>query len=251
MKKAVVLTYNTTSKSAKYLTQQLEGRMITHMEEIRPDECMINWGGGYFPSRAWHREWLNKPSAICNAVDKLVAFHLFKEHGVQRPFWTSQHEIVRRWLQEGSIVVARQTSTGMMGQGISLLTTPSTPIPSAKFFTKHVQHDKEYRVHIFKGMVINLGYKRQLRQEANLLIRNADEYNWDFYYTSTVPYPVIHEAIAAVQSLGLDFGAADVGYQTNRSQAWVFEVNTAPGIGHHTITKYAQHITRYLRSLYD
>lgn len=249
MKKAVVLAYKPTSKSARYLTEHLEGRMIVEREPIQPNECIINWGGGHFHSSGWQPEWLNKPSLIEQAVEKLVAFRLFKEHGVQRPFWTTEPNVVRRWLQEGCNVVVRQTSTGMMGRGISILNPGSTAIPSAEFYTKHVGHDDEYRVHVFKGLIINIGVKVAMRREANRLVRNADERNWDFQHVEHAPFPVCRAGMKAIEALGLDFGAADIGYKTSTNDTWVFEVNTAPGVGHNTITCYANAIRRYLRSI--
>lgn len=249
MKTAVILTYKATSKSAKYLTQHLEGRMITERVPIRPTECLINWGGGTFPSRDWNPEWLNKPSRICNAVEKLTAFQLFHGADVPHPAWTFHGSVAKQWLEAGHIVLARATATGMMGQGISLLNNPRQEIPSAAFYSKHVKHTEEYRVHVFKGMLVNLGKKEQLRPNANMMVRNADERNWDFIHVEEAPYPVIEAGIAAVVALGLDFGAADVGFRSQDNKAYVFEVNSAPGVGHNTITRYANVFRRYLRTL--
>jgi hypothetical protein len=249
MKEAVILSYKATSKSARYLTQHLEGRMITQRETIQPDECIINWGGGMFPSRDWNPEWLNKPNKIENAVEKIKAFQLFAGADVPHPAWTFHISVARQWLESGYTVLARQTSTGMMGKGISLLNTPRQPIPAAEFYSKHVQHTLEYRVHVFRGMVINLGMKIQLRPNANMMVRNADERDWDFTHVVDAPFAVQQAGVAAVQALGLDFGAADVGFRRSDGKAYVFEVNSAPGVGHNTITRYAHVFQRYLRTL--
>ena len=249
MKRAVILSYNATSKSAKYLTSHLDGRMITQREPIAPDECIINWGGGYFSARDWSREWLNHPHKIINAVEKLKAFQLFAGADVPHPAWTFHISIARQWLENGNVVLARQTSSGMMGQGISLLNPNCREVPSAEFYSKHVNHTLEYRVHVFKGILLNLGMKVQLRPGANMMVRNADERDWDFTHVTDAPFPVIQAGIAAVQALGLDFGAADVGYRSSDGKAFVFEVNSAPGTGHYTITKFADVFKRYLRSL--
>ncbi|MNY81884.1 hypothetical protein D3C86_2236870 [compost metagenome] len=44
----------------------------------------------------------------------------------------------------------------------------------------------------------------------------------------------------AVNALGLDFGAADVIWNDHRKQAFVLEVNTAPGLTGTTLEKYAK-----------
>lgn len=249
MKRAVVLTYDSDSKGAKSLTSHLDGRMIRHREILRDNECLINWGSGHSSGQGWKSEWLNKPAAVCRAVDKLEAFWCFAHDWVPHPLWTRDVDDVRSWLQSGYTVLSRATSSGMMGQGISILNTPSASIPSAEFYAKHVQHSEEYRVHVFKELVCNLGRKVALRPGANMMVRNADEHNWDFEYVSTAPFPVLQAGLKAVMSLGLDFGAADVGYRQRDNTAWVFEVNSAPGVGHYTITKYAEVMLSYLRSL--
>lgn len=249
MKRAVILTYKATSKSAKYLTNHLEGRMIIQRESIRPDECLINWGGGLFSSRDWSPEWLNNPSKVVNCVEKIKAFQLFAGADVPHPAWTFHGSIARQWLDAGHTILARATSTGMMGRGISLLNNPRQQIPEAEFYTKHIMHTDEYRVHVFKGMLVNLGKKVQLRPNANMMVRNADERDWDFEHVETAPYPVIQAGIAAVEALGLDFGAADVGFRARDNKAYVFEVNSAPGVGHNTITKFANVFRQYLRRL--
>ena len=249
MKKAVILSYKATSKSAKYLTQHLEGRMITARETIRPDECIINWGGGQFSSRDWKAEWLNHPTNIANAVEKLTAFQLFSGADVPHPAWTFHISVAKRWLEDGHVVLARRTQSGMMGQGISLLNNPRQEIPSAEFYSKHVQHDEEYRVHVFNGMLVNIGKKVALRPNANMMVRNADEREWDFQHVETAPHEVLTVGISAVMALGLNFGAADVGFRRRDSKSYVFEVNSAPGVGHNTITRYANVFRRYLRTL--
>ena len=249
MKHAVVLTYDSTSESAKSLTQHLDGRMIARRENIAANECIINWGSGYTSARDWNLEWLNNPLSITNAVEKLRAFQLFAGADVPHPPWTFHLTIAQRWLEDGHRVLARQTSTGMMGQGISLLSNPRQTIPSAEFYSKHVNHDEEYRVHVFRGMLVNLGQKVALRPNANMYVRNADERDWDFVHVEEAPFEVITAGIAAVQALGLHFGAADVGYRCRDHRAFVFEVNSAPGTGHNTITRYAEVFLRYLRTL--
>ena len=249
MKKAVILSYKASSKSARYLTQHLEGRLITRRETIPPNECIINWGGGIFSSNNWNPEWLNHPAKIANAVEKIKAFQLFAGADVPHPAWTFHGSVAKQWLENGYTVLARQTSTGMMGQGISLLNNPRQAVPSAEFYSKHVKHDEEYRIHVFRGLLVNIGKKVPLRPNANMMVRNADERDWDFRHVEEAPFEVIQAGLAAVQALGLDFGGADVGYRRQDRKAYVFEVNSAPGTGHNTITSYARVFNRYLRAL--
>ncbi|MNN94301.1 hypothetical protein D3C81_2129010 [compost metagenome] len=57
-----------------------------------------------------------------------------------------------------------------------------------------------------------------------------------------VPKDVLDQAVKAVASLGLDFGAADVIYNDRQKKAYVLEVNTAPGLSGSTLDGYTQRL---------
>jgi D-alanine-D-alanine ligase-like ATP-grasp enzyme len=48
-------------------------------------------------------------------------------------------------------------------------------------------------------------------------------------------------------ALGLDFGAADVLFNARRNQAYVLEVNTAPGLEGQTVNDYAEAFKEMIR----
>lgn len=245
MKKAAIYPYKRTSEGAKCLAEHLEGRLIHDLSSLRDNEIVINWGAGYL-SATWNRHWLNKPTAICAAVQKLQAFRLFERAGVPHPLWTQDSSEAQRWLSRGNVVLARQTSTGYMGSGISIV-QGRAELPSAEFYSRHVKHDDEYRIHAFRGRVVNIGQKFAFGENANPLVRNWGD--WKFKNPADAPECVKEAGIAAVRALGLDFGAADIGYVRESNTAHVFEVNTAPGTGHHTITRYAEAFSAYLETL--
>jgi hypothetical protein len=58
------------------------------------------------------------------------------------------------------------------------------------------------------------------------------------------PNEVITESIKAVQALGLVFGAADVGINSNG--VWIYEVNTAPSLRTKTRKAYQKVIVKYV-----
>ena len=55
------------------------------------------------------------------------------------------------------------------------------------------------------------------------------------------------QSVAAVRSLGLDFGAVDVVERQNK--AYVLEVNTAPGLVGTTLEKYVDAIREYAEDM--
>jgi hypothetical protein len=93
---------------------------------------------------------------------------------------------------------------------------------------------------VFDGRAIDVQQKRRRREDddVNYQIRNADN-GWVYCRGGVVaPQCVVDAAISAVAALGLDFGAADVGYNMHYNLATVYEVNTAPGLEGHTLDVY-------------
>jgi glutathione synthase/RimK-type ligase-like ATP-grasp enzyme len=72
---------------------------------------------------------------------------------------------------------------------------------------------------------------------------------WVFCHENVQAPPKVCEvAIQAVESLGLDFGAVDIGFREKEGKAFVFEVNTAPGIEGTTVRHYVEAVRRACNS---
>lgn len=59
------------------------------------------------------------------------------------------------------------------------------------------------------------------------------------------PNDVIEQASLAFKASGLDFGAVDVIWNEHREEAYVLEINTAPGIEGSTIDLYASYFSNW------
>jgi len=123
-------------------------------------------------------------------------------------------------------------------------------IVEAPMYTKYVKKQDEYRVHVFDGEVIDVQQKkkRQLvpNEDVNYQIRNSAN-GWVYCRDAVVvPDCVRTAAVAACAALGLDFGAADVGYNCAGQSAVVYEVNTAPGLEGTTLERYNRAIQQFL-----
>ena len=96
---------------------------------------------------------------------------------------------------------------------------------AATHFMEYVSPERaprEYRVHVFGGSVIRLSRKD---------FESADA-GQHYVTVSAAGEPVSHvrdAAKAAIDSVGLDFGAVDV--MASDTECWVLEVNSAPGLG--------------------
>ncbi len=123
----------------------------------------------------------------------------------------------------------------------------------ADYWTQYIPVKNEVRVHIFKSKSIRMGIKLPIHPHASHPYIKSHRFGWNISYSMedlfTLPdgerRNVREEARKAIGVLGLDFGAVDVGLD-EQGRAWVFEVNTAPGIEGNTLLRYASHIKEFV-----
>ncbi len=150
----------------------------------------------------------------------------------------------------GDIIYCRTTTTGHSGRGIVIANNPNELV-NAPLYTVKTKHRDEYRVHIFKGEVLDVQKKKRKLgfNGSSSGIRNHSS-GWVYARTDVaIPDMLCPIAIQAVELLGLDFGAVDIGHKVNDNKFFVFEVNTAPGLEGSTLDKYTKAIYNYYRSL--
>jgi len=251
-----IYPYKQGSASAKALAQALgckrlkvEGKPYT----IKYGEVLINWGSSKPNREIEGEDILNHPKCVANAANKLTTLKLFKAAGVACPEWTENADEAFSWLQWGSMVVARHKLNGHSGQGIEIYDNPEDfyldgwkPAP---LYTKYINKDQEYRIHVAGGEVIFQQRKaRKLEvpdEEVNWQVRNLAG---GFIFANdgvVAPDGVLAVATKAVEALGLDFGAVDV-LTTKKGEAYVLEVNTACGLAGRTIDAYVNYFKRYM-----
>jgi hypothetical protein len=140
--------------------------------------------------------------------------------------------------------------TGHSGNGIVII-EPDGHLINAPLYTKATKHKYEFRVHVFKGKVIDVQQKKRRidYRGPNTGIRNHSN---GYIYARVdidVPEILLSSSIQAVNLLGLDFGAVDVGYRERDSRVFIFEINTAPGLVGTTLNKYVNTFKEYLNCL--
>ena len=151
-------------------------------------------------------------------------------------FWTPANigEVQRK----GVILIARTTTRGSGGDGIVVVRETDT-LPNAPLYTRYVRKQAEYRIHVVRDSAILIQQKRrdsEAEQDADQkLIRNHAN-GWVFavnnveFKDDKQKDECVAASIAAVRSLGLDFGACDLVTDRKTGQPYVLEVNTAPGL---------------------
>lgn len=241
--------------SVRELANALECRRIKQENSNfkgRADKTIINWGSSAGTPELEKCRVLNLPSIVERVSNKLSFFRQFNDEARIVP-WTTTTEGVKSWLQDGSTVCARQKLTGHSGEGLVLF-SPLDPVPKAQLYTLYVKKRDEYRIHVFKGEVISIQRKAirsrdegdESSGEVDHRVRNLK--NGYVFVRNNVdpPKDVLVQAIAAVQHTKLDFGAVDVIWNERKQQAFVLEINTAPGLEGQTITDYVNAIKGFL-----
>jgi hypothetical protein len=249
--KLKVFPYKLGSQSAKSLAQTLGVKRVRPTYNARRRDVIINWGNSR-PSNILHVEHdLNKHSAIALACNKLTTFNKLNGIGFEHmPDYTAHKEEAESWLQDGHTVYARLTLTGHSGNGI-VIVGPSDVLVNAPLYTKATKHKHEFRIHVFKDKVIDIQQKKKrLGFEGGISgIRNHSN-GWIYARCDIeVPTKVLTAATEAVRILGLDFGACDIGYRERDDKAFLFEVNTAPGLYGTTLQKYVEAFSNHIRKL--
>lgn len=272
----VVLPYGP-SDSATALVNTLRERGFTSNKlrtqgstfRGRPGDLVVNWGNSTINAEAMNRITngndilLNNPTHLEKASNKLKAFQAMELAGVRLVEWTSDIGVANNWVQDdGALVYARTKLQGHSGEGIvAVHNNPQTiqgagaafpvvnALPRASLFTKGITAQRrEFRVHVFAGEVVYVQQKKRTADYQNNpnysnVVRN---YHTGWIYATNEVRPnnaSLDQAKAAVLALGLNFGAVDV--ITRGEDAWVLEVNTAPGLQGTTLEVYADAISNF------
>ena len=208
----------------------------------RRSDLIINWG---VPKQHFIGE-LNTNSH--NAANKLRCFQLMVRNGLR---WTVNKEEAKTF----RLCYCRTLLSSSQGRGIVVATSPEE-IVDAPLYTKGIkQIEGEYRVHVFKGQVIDFAKKMKMntsRIEAegithNPLIRNLA--NGYIFGREGVELndEVKRVAIESLEDLEMDFGAVDLVLSGYSGKAFTLEVNSAPGLQGSTVQAYASAIEGLVR----
>ena len=195
----------------------------THSRRVRVGDVVVNWGEQYAP--------------ITGKVLNQALVH------------NKYRELERMW--HGGVLVVpftrfRPNELGWVGRmfnhrgGSDLLNPPLRP----DFWVKRLDIVKEFRVHVWGGLSRRVGIKipREDFLHPHHWVRSFDA-GWRLDYGKICQDHIRQRhrdpAKAAVEALGYDFGAVDVGESAD-GKVFVFEVNAAPGLHRETLRLYAE-----------
>lgn len=250
-----IYPYKMYSGGAKALAKSLGIKRVWPKKwKPKPNDLIINWGSSKIPE-LWkslsHIEnpdmWLNFPGNVKISCDKLMTLIGLDWNGVNHPAYTTEKSQVEQWLEEGFTVIARTLLKSHSGKGIVIM-TKGDEVVDAPLYTIYEKKKHEYRVHVFDGKVIDVQQKKKRKDydNHNTLIRNHSN-GWVYCRDDIdVPEKVLAQGVKAVNAVGLNFGAVDIGYNEYYDRAVVYEVNSAPGLYGSTVFSYKNAIMNYL-----
>lgn len=239
----ILYPYKTASKSAKQIAEATGAYMVGRDIQLgTPNKkiVVVNWGSGEAPAGF---TYINPPSGVNNAVNKLRTFRCLAEAGVSTPEWTTEKSVALAWIAQGHKVCARTRLEGHDGQGLSIHQFGGIPLVDAKLYTKFITATSaEYRVSVVGDTAIAVQKKVPVPGFAgpyNHQVKTSGggyglhlESNMDQYHL------IKGMSVKAVKALGLDMGGVDI-----LDNGMVLEVNTAPELTPTLIERYSEHIT--------
>jgi hypothetical protein len=246
-----IFPYKLGSVSAKRLARTLGTLRVSPSYNAKRKDVIVNWGNSTPPHFRWMEQDLNKPHAIALASNKLETFREFRSNSfTDVPDWTTNPEEAQHWLDLGLKTYCRRLLSSHSGNGI-VICNDGNKLVSAPLYTLHTKHKHEYRVHVFKGEVLDVQKKKRKLGFTGRSSGIRNHSNGWIYARIDVAIPdmLCPIAIQAVELLGLDFGAVDIGHRIIDNKFFVFEVNTAPGLEGSTLDKYAKAIYNYYSKL--
>jgi len=233
------------SEGASALIEQLNNVAVRKntWRATKSGDILINWGRQdiHFIIHPNTRVF-NHPVHIKNASNKLIAFKQFDFHSVPTLHFVRTKAEACEIINDGKIVIARTILNGSQGVGIVVCHTLED-LPDCSLYTEYMKPSSEIRVHVFNNEVIDYTQKKRRQgEETNPYIRNLEN-NWVFCREGVVRNETaISVAIKAVKALQLQFGAVDIIIRYDN--AYVLEVNTAPGLTGTTLENYVNAIKK-------
>lgn len=224
---------------------------------VRPTDVIINYGNRRMSAEFFGRATVVNPiEALNRAANKLQAFNTMAAAGVPTVEYTTQQQVAQGWVAEGSTVYARGVLNGHSGEGITVHNgdNANDTVGQAPLYTKGITAQRrEWRVHIFKGVITYVQKKIRrngYREDPNYRedVRNHHT-GWVYsnQFNDRPTDAVLRAAYDAVTALGLDFGAVDI--ISRQDNAWVLEVNTAPGLTGTTLETYQHNVCELVKSI--
>lgn len=244
----LLAVYHKFSKGGKALATALGDKKMRRTAEtlaqlsvtaLTKEKVVINWGCTKLPALSSKGiTVINKPEHTRLCANKFKFFNTVSGK-VSIPEFTDDIDKALLWATEGSEVLGRDFH-GHSGADIVFFSEEPGEFVKSQFWVKYKKKKSEFRVHVMGGKIIMVQQKvlrttdingnPLSKEQADFRIRNHANGFIFQKYDITVPKEASDQALLAVSTVGLDFGAVDVIYNEFEGKAYVLEINTAPGL---------------------
>lgn len=194
---------------------------------------------------------LNSVVALNRAANKMTAFQTLEAAGVHTVEYTNSAAQASEWTLD-SVVYERAILNGHSGEGITVRLQGEGVAPAPLYTRGILGPRREWRVHVFEGVItyVQKKIRRNGYREDPSYREDVRNHHTGWVYSSNFqdapPDQVLIQAHKAVSALGLNFGAVDL--ISKGTNAWVLEVNTAPGLTGTTLETYTHNIVEFVKS---
>lgn len=229
-------------KLALYMGIEALQRLDQRQEES-PD-YVIRWGSRRRIPSVPNKRTLNRRRMLNRYGNRLEQLQRLARAGVMVPHFSTEPVVsMSGGLLGRSFGDGRQTSGG---KGIAFYPHGNAPVDGQHdFFVAHIPKDRQFRVHVIGGETRTrelVPDDSKARQQA--VWNYGSGFTFRYPKGKEIPVRVVPAAVQAVKALWLDFGAVDV--ITEGDNAYVLEVNTAPGLSDPTLEWYGDNLARVL-----
>lgn len=184
------------------------------------------------------------------SVDKLTQYEWFKANNIPALEFTTHSGQAMSWIMDGNTVFGRKYLNASCGKGIVVFDKDTDKVMAGyPVYTMYKKKKREFRVHVFKDEVVNVTEKKRRKGfegQRDTKIRNLANGYVFVQSVENEPVELRQLAIRAARVSSSDFRGVDIGYNQQKGELFVIEVNSAPGIQGSNIEKYLDKIVNYV-----
>lgn len=227
--KIIVIGPKACSESAKELAQALgskyENPFDTGRYSFNSYDVVFNYGCGY---EFRGKKVINLGNSVRTCVNKISTLKVLQKAKVPcLNFVVHKRDIPKGW----EWITVRNGAEGRNGDGIDFVKQGDT-VPDADFYTEYFWHKYEYRVVVFKGIVVARYYKKL-----------TENHEWRFMIARPKGFEAMdEECVKSARALNIDYVGFDVLANTKKDFR-ICEANSGPML----TEEVKQYIKNYFR----
>jgi glutathione synthase/RimK-type ligase-like ATP-grasp enzyme len=191
---------------------------------------------------------LRKQFKYGQSINKIQQYDWFRAHEIPSLEYSTDAQWAKEKLAEGATIFGRKYLNASCGKGIVVM-EKAEDFVTCPVYTLYKKKKREFRVHVFKNQVVAVVEKLRRKGfagERDTKIRNLANGYVFVQSVSNEPEGLRALALSAAAVSPSDFRGVDIGFNEKKSELFVIEVNSAPGIQGSNVNKYLQAIISHV-----